>query len=354
MLRNEHSAKRREKNQKLNCYTGVRSLCDSERPKISTGQHVGLDMDKDQIKDVLLDLARRVGSEAKSHTLDEAIERWGAQRCVRGLVKPRTLRAYQRARALVSERWGALDVAQTNWQAEAAELYAARGKSALLYLEVLRGAVLVAMSAGWRSDPHGIDSVIAKCKYAPREAVYTEAQLRAFLVTLDELDRLRPLRLPSREVLRCLVYTGARMMEIAGLSWDEVGPGYLTLRERHGRTLKSGPRTVPLCAEAQVVIARQRRRNAWVFPGDRSHIASSTIQRSFGEAKRAAKLQDGTVHTLRHSYATVAIRNGVPQIVVQKLLGHSSAWVTQRYIHADRSDAGLGTAVVANAIGGGR
>src|SRR5262249_18019638 len=40
-----------------------------------------------------------------------------------------------------------------------------------------------------------------------------------------------------------------------------------------------------------------------------------------------------TLHTLRHSYASVAISHGVPLSVVGELLGHSSLRSTERYAH---------------------
>ncbi len=42
-----------------------------------------------------------------------------------------------------------------------------------------------------------------------------------------------------------------------------------------------------------------------------------------------------TAHILRHSFASILVRNNAPLADVQALLGHSDLRVTSRYIHQD-------------------
>jgi site-specific recombinase XerD len=39
------------------------------------------------------------------------------------------------------------------------------------------------------------------------------------------------------------------------------------------------------------------------------------------------------LHDLRHTFASIAVQNGASLYEVQKLLGHASSQMTQRYAH---------------------
>ena len=54
---------------------------------------------------------------------------------------------------------------------------------------------------------------------------------------------------------------------------------------------------------------------------------------SWYAARSLADLQDVRVHDLRHTFASLLINKGVSIYEVQKLLGHSSIQMTQRYAH---------------------
>lgn len=46
-----------------------------------------------------------------------------------------------------------------------------------------------------------------------------------------------------------------------------------------------------------------------------------------------------TMHTLRHSYASKLVKNGISLFEVSVLLGHSDSKMTQRYAHLAPNDA---------------
>ena len=59
-------------------------------------------------------------------------------------------------------------------------------------------------------------------------------------------------------------------------------------------------------------------------------VGLDTFWRGF---RRSIGLNDVRLHDLRHSFATEAVRRGIPLPVVSKLMGHSNIAMTMRYAH---------------------
>jgi integrase len=59
----------------------------------------------------------------------------------------------------------------------------------------------------------------------------------------------------------------------------------------------------------------------------------TTLKKSFKKALNMAEIDDFKFHDFRHVFASRLVGGGVDLYVVQKLLGHSTPLMTQRYAH---------------------
>ena len=132
--------------------------------------------------------------------------------------------------------------------------------------------------------------------------------------------------------IEALLLTGCRREEILALRWD-----WLDLKSRCIRfgDTKTGPQLRPLGSAAIRVFSTLRREGErpWIFPavkGDGHFIGAPRV---FKRLCHAAELKDVTIHTLRHSFASIAAELGYSELIISGLLGHRGSSVTARYAH---------------------
>lgn len=130
--------------------------------------------------------------------------------------------------------------------------------------------------------------------------------------------------------LQCLLLTGARREELAGLRWDDVNFQW------RGMTLKDkieGQRTAPLTPYVSHLLAALPRRNEWVFSSPTSasgRLAEPSI--AHRQACAAAGLEL-TLHGLRRSFATLCEWLDIPGGISAQIQGHAPQGVReQKYI----------------------
>ncbi len=140
-------------------------------------------------------------------------------------------------------------------------------------------------------------------------------------------------------ILSLMARAGLRVSEVIALEVSD-----LDLRERSGWvTIRQGKgnktRKVPLGLEVRKAL------HAWLSIRPQSQspllfmsrtggpLTARDVQRRVAEYAHRAKLQNVTPHTLRHTFATRAVENGVDLATLQAILGHESISTTSRYLH---------------------
>ncbi len=127
---------------------------------------------------------------------------------------------------------------------------------------------------------------------------------------------------------RVLANTGLRRGEALQLKRSDVASDSIRVVSDPRARTKSGKwREVPLNAPAKESI-KEMSGGAYVFP----RYTPPSFSRRFAMDARSAGLT-GSVHWLRHTYCSHLVMAGVPLRTVQKLAGHSTYRVTERYAH---------------------
>jgi integrase len=176
------------------------------------------------------------------------------------------------------------------------------------------------------------------------ERFLSDAEVSRLLATMSELVESGELNPQHADVVRLLLFTGARKMEIMGLQWAEVDLPNARLTISPERTKcgsHNGVRRIPLSAAAIKILSKIERENEFVFPADRGTQSGhmTGIQKSWKEIRERCALGNMRLHDLRHSFASFAITNGESIFIISAVLGHSTTRMTERYLHLRDEDA---------------
>lgn len=143
--------------------------------------------------------------------------------------------------------------------------------------------------------------------------------------------------LKHRTMLALIYACGLRRSELINLKITSIDSGRKMLKIRESKGNKD--RLVPL-PESLIMHLREYykeyRPSVWLFEGyikGRQYSVTS-LREVFDRAKaRAGISKKLTLHSLRHSYATHLLENGVDLRFIQELLGHKSSKTTEIYTH---------------------
>lgn len=159
------------------------------------------------------------------------------------------------------------------------------------------------------------------------------------VLSYEELKRIfrTPVRLKQR-VLFALIYSaGLRVGEVCNLKISDIDSDRMQIRVVKSKGKRD--RYVPL---SDYILQGLRKYVKSSFPvnylfngrvkGD--PLGKSAVQQAFRLAVKKAGIQKSvSVHSLRHTYATHLLEQGVDIVTIKELLGHATIETTMMYLH---------------------
>ncbi|MBL0914219.1 MAG: tyrosine-type recombinase/integrase [Sphingopyxis sp.] len=202
-------------------------------------------------------------------------------------------------------------------------------------IEIISKMFNLAELWGLRPDGTNPRRHIKKYPEKKRERFFSEGELGAIGRVLDEMEAER-IELPSAiAAVRLLLFTGCRLREVMTLKWSYVDVDRSAL---HLPDSKTGAKIVSLGAAAVDVLDKLERvsDNPYVIVGRIPGQHLTDLQPFWQRVRARAGLKDARIHDIRHTFASVAVSNGMSLPIIGKLLGHTQVQTTARYAHLAR------------------
>lgn len=198
-------------------------------------------------------------------------------------------------------------------------------------LSKLRRMLNIAQREGWiRLNPFlAGESLISNADERKRERILTRDEERRLLEACSDVRRqhLRP-------IIVCAIDTGMRRGEILSLRWRDIEfeAGVITVRAFNTKTMKE--RQLAMTARLSHELSRLWEQSPKSIAGRVFGILDN-VKRSFTFVRKEAGLLDVRFHDLRHTHATRLVGAHIPLSEVGRVLGHTQANTTYRYVNAN-------------------
>lgn len=144
--------------------------------------------------------------------------------------------------------------------------------------------------------------------------------------------------LPSdkwRAVFAIAYFTGSRISEVLSLDADGIGPDRISFRRENTKNKK--PRVAMVVEQLRPFLsAYDAPQSGYLFPahhnGDGGYLSRQAADKVLRDACELAEIDGVSTHSFRRSFATNLHKQGYSLAKIARLLGHSSASMTARYV----------------------
>lgn len=148
--------------------------------------------------------------------------------------------------------------------------------------------------------------------------------------------------LKHKTIIMLTYACGLRVSEVVSLKVRHIDGQRKMLFIERGKGKKD--RVVSLSPNMLIMLReyyKQYKPMDYLFEGqsENEHLTTRSIQNVLQKAKEKAGIkQEGSMHMLRHSFATHLLDKGIDVVFIQKLLGHNSIKTTLGYLHVTNKD----------------
>lgn len=170
-----------------------------------------------------------------------------------------------------------------------------------------------------------------------------EKKLPDVLNKQEVLSILDSIRNPKHRAIISLIYSsGLRVGEVVRVRVEDIDADRQLVHIRQAKGRKD--RYTVLSNVAWDIISKYidlYRPEEWLFPGTQpgDHLTERSVQSIFEKACEKVGIKKSvSVHSLRHSFATHLLENGIDLRYIQELLGHASLKTTEVYTHVSKKD----------------
>lgn len=164
--------------------------------------------------------------------------------------------------------------------------------------------------------------------------VFNKAEIAAIINCVENLKQ--------KTILLLSYACGMRVGEVVSLRISDIDSNRMILHIHAAKGKKD--RIVSISPTLVVMLRayyRQYKPHYYLFEGQSAgmHYSTRSIQIVLQRAKEKAKItKPGSMHQLRHSFATHLLDKGIDVVMIQKLLGHNDIKTTLRYLHVTNRD----------------
>lgn len=166
-----------------------------------------------------------------------------------------------------------------------------------------------------------------------------ESKGRLLFYTVEELNKLlAACNIDWQAVIRLGAQAGLRRGEMAALQWQDIDFKTNMIYVAAQKTENS--RYVPISPDLRKFLVDYKKscpsKEFVITVGWKNGSYRESpyfITDAWNKIRHKAGITKGTVHTLRHTFASHLVQNGVDLYTVSKLLGHSSIKMTEIYAH---------------------